>query len=66
LGEIINTADTIIVKLNRRAYSPVLGSADLPADTTVPWGQAADSASTSPDPGQYSCAEIDVSKRNAG
>ncbi len=36
-GEIINTADTIIVKLNRRAYSPVLRSADLPADTTVPW-----------------------------
>ncbi len=36
-GEIINTADTITVKLNRRAYSPVLRSADLPADTTVPW-----------------------------
>src|SRR5574341_805226 len=36
-GEIINTADTIIVKLNRRAYSPVLRSANLPAATTVPW-----------------------------
>jgi Transposase DDE domain len=38
-GEIINTADTITVKLNRRAYSPVLRSATLPADTTVPWWQ---------------------------
>ncbi len=36
-GQIINTGDTITVKLNRRAYSPVLRSADLPADTTVPW-----------------------------
>ncbi len=36
-GEIINTDDTIIVKINRRAYSPVLRSANLPADTTVPW-----------------------------
>jgi transposase len=36
-GEIINTGDTITVKLNRRAYSPVLRSAHLPADTTVPW-----------------------------
>src|SRR6266545_344006 len=36
-GEIINTDDTIIVKIDRRAYSPVLRSADLPADTTVPW-----------------------------
>ncbi len=36
-GEIINTGDTITVKLNRRAYSPVLRSADLSADSTVPW-----------------------------
>jgi transposase len=36
-GEIINTGDTITVKLNRRAYSPVLRGATLPADTTVPW-----------------------------
>lgn len=35
-GEIINTADTITVRLNRRAYSPVLRSATLPVDTTVP------------------------------
>ena len=27
----------ITVKINRRAYSPVLRGADLPADTTVPW-----------------------------
>ncbi len=35
-GQIITTADTITVRLNRRAYSPVLRQADLP-DTTVPW-----------------------------
>jgi len=32
-------------------YSPVLRTADLPADTTVPWWACRDSASTSPDPG---------------
>jgi hypothetical protein len=36
-GEIITTNDTITVRLNRRAYSPVLRQADLPTDTTVPW-----------------------------
>src|SRR6266702_2855332 len=36
-GEIITTAQGITVRLNRRASSPVLRSADLPADTTVPW-----------------------------
>jgi hypothetical protein len=36
-GEIITTGDTITVRLNRRTYSPVLRSADLPTDTTVPW-----------------------------
>jgi hypothetical protein len=36
-GQIINHADTITVRLNRRAYSPVLRQADLPTDTTVPW-----------------------------
>jgi hypothetical protein len=36
-GEIINTGDTITVRLNRRAYSPVLRGATLPADTIVPW-----------------------------
>jgi len=36
-GEIINTGDTVTVRINRRAYAPVLRSADLPADTTVPW-----------------------------
>src|SRR6266702_7460188 len=34
---IITTDHTIIVKIDRRAYSPVLRSADLPAATTVPW-----------------------------
>ena len=36
-GEIISTSTDITVKINRRAYSPVLRHADLPADTTVPW-----------------------------
>jgi transposase-like protein len=35
-GLILKTNDTITVRLDRRAYSPVLRSADLP-DTTVPW-----------------------------
>jgi transposase len=36
-GEIINHGDAITVRLDRRAYSPVLRQADLPADTPVPW-----------------------------
>lgn len=35
-GQLITTTDTITVRLNRRAYSPVLRHADLP-DTPVPW-----------------------------
>ncbi len=36
-GEIITSSDGIIVKINRRAYSPVLREASLPAGTTIPW-----------------------------
>jgi hypothetical protein len=36
-GEIIHNGTSITVKINRRAYSPVLRHASLPADTTVPW-----------------------------
>jgi len=36
-GEIISTDGGITVKINRRAYSPVLRHASLPADTSVPW-----------------------------
>jgi transposase len=36
-GEIITNGDTITVRLDRRAYSPVLRQAALPAATTVPW-----------------------------
>jgi hypothetical protein len=36
-GEITSDPAGITVKINRRAYSPVLREADLPADTTVPW-----------------------------
>ena len=35
-GQIITTHDTITVRLDRRAYTPVLRQADLP-DTPVPW-----------------------------
>ncbi len=35
-GTILTHDDTITIRLDRRAYSPVLRSADLP-DTTVPW-----------------------------
>ena len=35
-GVIYKTDETITVRLDRRAYSPILRSADLP-DTTVPW-----------------------------
>ena len=38
-GEIISDGTGVTVKINRRAYSPVLRHANLPADTTVPrWG----------------------------
>jgi hypothetical protein len=36
-GEITNHGDTITIRLNRRAYSPVLRQADLPTQVTVPW-----------------------------
>ena len=36
-GRIITAPDTITVRLERRAFSPVLRKADLPAATPVPW-----------------------------
>lgn len=36
-GQIVNRSDHILVRLNRRTYSPVLRHADLPTATTVPW-----------------------------
>jgi hypothetical protein len=36
-GQIITTSDQITVRLERRAYSPGLRKAGLPATTTVPW-----------------------------
>jgi len=36
-GQIITTADTITIRLERRAYSPVLRKASLPQATPVPW-----------------------------
>jgi hypothetical protein len=36
-GTITVNDDTITVRIDRRAYSPVLRQASLPPDTTVPW-----------------------------
>jgi hypothetical protein len=36
-GQIITDGGTITVRLERRAFSPVLRKAQLPADTHVPW-----------------------------
>src|SRR6266542_1642296 len=36
-GQIITAGDTVTVRLERRAYAPVLRQADLPSATTVPW-----------------------------
>lgn len=36
-GTITTTETEIVVRLNRRTYSPVLRQADLPASTPVPW-----------------------------
>ncbi|KZS65823.1 hypothetical protein A4G26_27610 [Mycobacterium kansasii] len=36
-GQITTSGDTITVRLDRRAYSPVLRQADLPHHTRVPW-----------------------------
>ena len=36
-GQIITGGDTVTVRLERRAFSPVLREARLPADTRVPW-----------------------------
>jgi predicted DNA-binding protein (UPF0251 family) len=36
-GQIITTGDVTTVRLERRAYSPVLRKADLPPATTIPW-----------------------------
>ena len=36
-GTITTTKNSVTVRLDRRAYSPVLRTADLPDDPTVPW-----------------------------
>jgi hypothetical protein len=38
-GQIITTPDAVTVRLDRRAFSPVLRTADLPAATPVSWWQ---------------------------
>lgn len=44
-----NDTVTVTVHLDRRAYSPVLRTADLPDDTTVPWWATAPCATKSAD-----------------
>jgi transposase-like protein len=36
-GTITTTGDQVTVRIDRRAYSPVLRQANLPSDTTIPW-----------------------------
>ena len=36
-GQLITTPDAVTVRLERRAFSPVLRKADLPPATPVPW-----------------------------
>ncbi len=36
-GQIITHRDTITVRLERRAYTPVLRKANLPTETVIPW-----------------------------
>src|SRR6266705_2550180 len=36
-GEITNSDDTTTIRIDRRAYSPVLRHAELPTDVVVPW-----------------------------
>lgn len=36
-GQIITSSDSVTVRLDRRAYSPVLRQADLPNDTRISW-----------------------------
>jgi len=36
-GQITTTSEAITIRLERRAYSPVLRKASLPADTRIPW-----------------------------
>jgi hypothetical protein len=36
-GQITTSGDTVTVRLDRRAYTPVLRQADVPDNTPVPW-----------------------------
>ena len=49
-GIITSDRDQITVRLNRRTYSPILRQATLPETITVPWWEAAPSATSTPDP----------------
>jgi hypothetical protein len=49
-GEIVTDPAGITIKINRRAYSPVLRHTESPPATTVPGGTDAASTSSSPNP----------------
>ena len=58
-GQITTSRDTITVRLDRRAYSPVLRQADLPHNTRVPGGTTEPYASNSAEKLRpISCVEI--------
>ncbi len=48
-SQIITTPEAVTIRLERRAFSPVLRSADLPPATPSPGGEAAQSATSSPE-----------------
>ncbi len=47
---ILTRRNQLIVRLDRRAYSPVLRQADLPPAITVPWLDGRTRATSTPDP----------------
>ncbi len=49
-GQIITTSNAITIRLERRAYTPVLRNASLPPATPIPGGATAPSATSSPEP----------------
>ena len=57
-GTITTTGDQVTVRIDRRAYSPVLRQANLPSDTTIPWWDGRASLRIQLTQGRRSCMEI--------
>ena len=64
-GTIHTHGDRVVVRLKRRAYTPVLRAADLP-DTPCPGGAAAPCTSTSPNRGRIRCVMIGANRCGCG